>query len=144
MGGVPPTRLSVAVFIDSSAFFAYLNQQDDHYGEASLLIAKIAEDNVPLITTNFVVAETHALILSRLSQRAATEFLRDLGETNLPVLRAQANDEERARAIIFQYDDKRFSLTDAISFAVMERLGLDVAFTFDRNFSQYGFQTLQG
>ena len=104
---------------------------------------RIADERIGLLTTNFVVAETHALILSRHSQRAATEFLRDMSETSIPVLRAQANDEERAREIIFRYDDKRFSLTDAISFAVMERLGMQRAFTFDRNFSQYGFEVLQ-
>jgi len=34
------------------------------------------------------------------------------------------------------------SLTDAASFAVMERLRLPAAFTFDRHFAQYGFTVL--
>jgi predicted nucleic acid-binding protein len=38
------------------------------------------------------------------------------------VIRVRAVDEVRARQIIYRYDDKDFSLTDAISFAVMERL----------------------
>jgi predicted nucleic acid-binding protein len=41
-----------------------------------------------------------------------------------------------------QYDDKAFSLTDATSFGVMERLGTSQAFTFDRNFLQYGIPPL--
>jgi uncharacterized protein len=57
-------------------------------------------------------------------------------------VRVRANDEERARQIIFQYDDKDFSFTDAISFAIMERLNLKLAFSFDRHFAQYGFTTL--
>lgn len=32
--------------------------------------------------------------------------------------------------------------TDAISFVVMERLGITRAFTFDRHFEQYGFTVL--
>ena len=39
-----------------------------------------------------------------------------------------------------RHDDKRYSLTDCISFTVMERLGIDGAFTFDRHFTQAGFQ----
>jgi predicted nucleic acid-binding protein len=51
-------------------------------------------------------------------------------------------DERRAREIIAQYDDKDFTLTDATSFAVMERLGITYAFTFDHHFTQYGFIAL--
>ncbi len=43
---------------------------------------------------------------------------------------------------LYQYDDKDFSLTDATSFAVMERIRVPYAFTFDRHFAQYGFTVL--
>ncbi len=43
-----------------------------------------------------------------------------------------------AKAIIYRYTDKDFSLTDAISFALMERLRIPTAFTFDRDFERYG------
>ena len=58
-------------------------------------------------------------------------------------IRVGRADEERARAILNQYSDKDFSLTDATSFVVMERLGISDAFCFDRNFAQYRFNVLQ-
>lgn len=58
------------------------------------------------------------------------------------VVRVRASDEERARRIIFRYTDKDFSFADAVSFAVMERLQISHAFTFDRHFAQYGFTVL--
>lgn len=69
-------------------------------------------------------------------------FLLQSARSGTTVVRVSAEDEERARAIIFQYDDKDFSLTDALSFAVMERLRIRAALSFDRNFAQYGFQLL--
>ena len=43
---------------------------------------------------------------------------------------------------MFQYQDKDFPLVDAISFSVMERLGISVAFAFDQHFTQYGWTAL--
>jgi predicted nucleic acid-binding protein len=49
---------------------------------------------------------------------------------------------QRAKAIITQYTDKEFSLTDATIFVVMDRLRISSALTFDRHFSQYGLPVL--
>jgi predicted nucleic acid-binding protein len=54
------------------------------------------------------------------------------------------NDEKNARDIIARYDDKDFSLCDAISFAVMERRSARIAFAFDSHFRQYRRFTILG
>lgn len=46
------------------------------------------------------------------------------------------------RASFFAATNKEFSFVDATSFAVMRRLNIDVAFTLDLHFVQFGFQTL--
>jgi uncharacterized protein len=91
-----------------------------------------------LYTTNFIVAETHALLLNRLDYRFAIRFLDQLEQSPTVVERITAEDERRARDVIRRYTDKRYSYTDATSFVVMERLGITHAFAFDRNFTQYG------
>ena len=70
------------------------------------------------------------------------QFDFDAGAGELTIVRVEPEDEVRAREIIRRYDDKDFSLTDATSFAVMDRLGITTAFTFDRNFVQYGLDVL--
>jgi predicted nucleic acid-binding protein len=44
--------------------------------------------------------------------------------------------------ILLGQEDKDYSYVDATSFAVMERLGIETAFTFDRHFEQYGWKRL--
>ncbi len=138
-------RSSVAdVLVDSSAFFAVLNDADQHHRDATQLLGLLGGRHLRLATTNFIVAETHALLLARHSHTAATRFLRTLsGGSTVALIRARADDEAAARDIIYRYEDKRFSLTDAISFAVMGRLQIGVAFTFDRHFAQFGLQVMQ-
>lgn len=53
--------------------------------------------------------------------------------------RVTEEDEQRAKEIIFTYIDKSFSYSDATTFAVMERLGINEVLAFDQHFPQYGF-----
>jgi len=94
----------------------------------------VARQRRQLVTTNFVVAETHALILSRLGRALAARWLLTL---TAGVLRVTEEDESRAKAIIVTYHDKDFSYCDAVSFAVMERLNFLQALAFDVHFRQY-------
>lgn len=94
-------------------------------------------------TTNLVIAETHGLVLGRGNRIEAARFLNWVDtDDELTIVRVSARDERRAREVIAAYTDKDFSLTDAISFAVRERLHIGHAFTFDRHFAQYGFAVL--
>jgi len=119
-----------------------LDDSDQAHADAVRILTQTAGERFRQFVTNAVVIEAHALILSALGIRVASRFLRDIDNSNTVVVRIRAVDEERANQIIYQYDDKDFSLTDAISFAVMERLGISRALTFDRHFEQYGFQAL--
>jgi predicted nucleic acid-binding protein len=134
-----PTRHTL---VDASAYFALLDQDDAHHAQALTISNRLIAESWRLFTTNFILAETHALLLNRLSQEIATRFLRDMEHSPTTLVWVTPADVERAKAIIYQYSDKDFSLTDATSFAVMERLRVPAAFTFDRHFAQFGFTVL--
>ena len=51
-------------------------------------------------------------------------------------------DHARAREVFVQYDDQAINMTDSLSFAIMERLRLGQAFTFDPDFETHGFERL--
>lgn len=134
--------LSRAILIDSSAYFAFADRDDVHRSAAQAILTHVAQGRVRLFTTNLIMAETHALILHRLNRLLATQFLHDTLQGSTTIVWVTPADVRRATEIIDQFDDKDFSLTDATSFAVMERLGITSAFTFDRHFAQFGFRLL--
>ena len=133
-----------ALFVDSSGFFAAATRSDPNHTTARRTLERAANESTTLITTNYIIAEAHALFLSKAGRDAGLRFLRGLEESSLRIVRATVEDEASARAIIYGYSDKEFSLADAISFAVMERLGLNVALSFDRDFQRYGFTLADG
>ena len=51
-------------------------------------------------------------------------------------------DDERAIALLRAHEDKLYSLRDALSFVVMERLRIREAIAFDRHFRAYGRFTI--
>ena len=103
--------------------------------------AKLARSR--LVITNFVRAEAHALILNRLGHHLADRFLEQLATaSDQTMIRVTEDDEDRALGIIARYQDKDFSLTDATSFAVMERENITHAVAFDDHFRQYGVVVL--
>jgi predicted nucleic acid-binding protein len=130
------------VFVDTAAYFATIDATDDNHQSALAISQRLAAARWRAFTSTYVVAETHALLLARLNRYVAARFLDQMERADTRVVTVNAGDLRRAYVIVRQYDDKDFSLTDATSFAIMERLQLRYAFTFDRNFAQFGFSIL--
>jgi predicted nucleic acid-binding protein len=123
------------VLWDSSAILALLDADDADHAKAARTARKIAQERRPSFITNYVEAETHALVLRKLGRALALEWLLRGG---LPVIRVLPSEEERAKEILSRHSDKDWSLCDAISFAVLEIREVRSAFSFDRHFRQYG------
>ena len=129
-------------FVDSSAYFALLDRHGQRHAAARSIQTQLVCQQAHLFTTHLVLVETHALLLARLSHAIATAFLRDMERSFSTTLWVTPTDVERAKELIYRYDGKDFSLTDATSFVVMERTGITSAFTFDHHFAQYGLTVL--
>jgi predicted nucleic acid-binding protein len=123
------------VLWDSSAILALLDRDDADHGRAVAAARAIAAARRPSFITNYVEAETHALLVRKLGRTLAREWLL---AARLPIVRALPAEEEHAREIVATHRDKDWSLCDAISFAVAERRGVRTAFAFDRHFRQFG------
>lgn len=136
------TAIRRAVFVETAAFAALAIAHDQNSRRANDLFQELAGNRVRLITSNLIVAESYSLILARAGREPAIRTLRSIDRRAEDVIRVTAEDEHRARAILQQYQDKSFGLVDAISFAVMERLGITEAFAFDRHFAQFGFRLI--
>jgi len=139
---IPKHIIGSIIFVDTSAYFALIYEKDGNHEKARNFLELAEKHKLILLTSNFIIAETHVLILRtpNLGYRIAKFFLEDI-RTNLnKPERITEEDEERAIEIITKYSDKDFTYTDATSFALMERLGIRKAFTFDQHFAQYGFE----
>ena len=63
------------VFVDSSVYLALLDTDDEHHSEATQLMRQLAHERYRQFTTNVLLIESHALILSVLGRARAARFL---------------------------------------------------------------------
>jgi uncharacterized protein len=123
------------VFVDTSGFYACLDGTDPFHA-AALNAFTIAEADLwQLVTTNYVVHETCALVQRRLGWDALEAFLNDL----LPRCTIRWVDRElhlAGEARLRHVRERRFSLTDAVSLECMSQLGISEAIAQDEHFAR--------
>jgi uncharacterized protein len=135
------------VFVDTGGFVALLVAEDRMHSRANVLFESAARDHWTLVTTNAVVIETYSVLLARArdGRRTALAFLDAVAADpaqGLTVERIRAADETAAIDLLRTHSDKDYSFCDALSFVVMERLGIREALAFDRHFREYGRFTI--
>ncbi|OGH17391.1 MAG: hypothetical protein A3C22_01275 [Candidatus Levybacteria bacterium RIFCSPHIGHO2_02_FULL_37_10] len=134
-------KISPKVFVDSSFFKAIIDKRDDFNKEANKIWVKLEKEKVILITSNYILDETFTLIRTKCGLKIVNAFRENLAESSkvLKFVRITINDEAEAWNW-FLNDWSKLSFTDCVSFAVMKRLKLTRAATFDQHFKKAGFK----
>jgi uncharacterized protein len=125
----------VSLFVDTSIWYAAADSSDAGNERAKAILSS----GEPLATTDHVLVETWALIRHRIHRRAAERFWDGLHRGIATVEFVGAADLEAAWNIGAAYRDQDFSLVDRTSFAVMTRLGIQRAASFDDDFAIFRF-----
>lgn len=132
------------VLVDTGAWLALADEDDQYHLRATSIVERLTIQRAQCVISEWVLVESLTAIRFRVGHERAVRFGRAVLESRIAELVLSDNKTFRRAWDIFQrYEDKEFSFVDCTSFAIMERLGLTVAFAFDRHFAQYGFQLLQ-
>jgi uncharacterized protein len=116
-----------------------LHADDSNHEAAKLTWTTFEAERATLVTTNYVVHETVALLQVRLGLRAVRAFRTNI----LAVVEQQFIDRPLHNAafdLVLTTNQRKLSLVDATSFLFMRRESLQRAFAFDRNFEAFGFK----
>jgi uncharacterized protein len=125
----------LTLFIDSSAFYASVDTGDSAAERARAVLAS----GEPLVTSDHVLVESWLLLHGRLGHRIADDFWGRLRQTGAAIESVTPTDFEVAWRIGEDFPDQEFSIVDRTSFAVMQRLGVYRAATFDNDFAVFRF-----
>lgn len=129
-----------AFLVDTSFYVALLSPRDQHHATAAKIAASIRR---PLVVTEFVLLElANAFRATESRRRLPTlwDFLRT--DPGIAIVPASSELLARGFSRFASRLDKEWSLTDCISFVVMEDRGITEALTSDHHFEQAGFSRL--
>ena len=129
------------LFVDTSALLALAVPRDRHHREALDFLRSHA--HARFVLTELVVSELATRLRALAGARRASAVASSLFESQR--YEVIFTDTELLRAGLERMGrlaDKELSLTDCVSFELMDRLALPSAFTFDHDFRDCGFGML--
>lgn len=131
------------LFLDTNFLIALELESDQHHNHAIELWNEVTKTSFHFVTTSYIFDEMLTFLNSRDHHQKAVEA----GENLLlsPHVTFVHVDESLffdGWKMFQQYADKRFSLTDCISFIVMSKNEIHTALSFDKHFVQAGFKTI--
>lgn len=124
------------VFIDTGAWLAIFEKQDQHHRQSIAWWESNAES---LLTSDAVIIETLNWLIKKEPNRSMiAEAAQDmLGGEHNRVEYLTEEDVTMALRIFRKYSDQGFSFTDCTNLVLMKRLGLRTIFAFDEAFGRY-------
>lgn len=129
------------IFIDTSAFLAILDADDNFHSEAKSAWSEMLSSGSALFTSNYILIETFALVQNRLGLKAIRTFQEDI----VPLLSIRWVDSaihSAAIGALLAANRKKLSLVDCVSFEVMRLASIKCAFTLDNHFKEQGFDCI--
>jgi len=130
----------VTVFVDTSAWYAIADSNDSNHRAAREGVIRLHRDRLDLVTHNYVLVETLALIQHRAGKAAARTFVTELA----PIAVVEWIRPSLHEAAVASYLDsgRALSFVDHVSFALMRARGISAAFAFDTDFADRGFDLI--
>ena len=128
------------VFADTVYYLALTNPRDQYAAAATRFTAGFSG---AFVTTAWVLAEVANSLARGPDRGLFIDLYHDLANDRRVTIVPAAQDLfEQGIDLYAKRPDKEWSLTDCISFVVMQKYGLTGALTADRHFEQAGFKTL--
>jgi predicted nucleic acid-binding protein len=129
-----------ARFADTSYYVALVNPHDEHHEAAQVLTEQLEGS---IITTDWVLTELGNFLCKGKNRLLFLSLLTDLrDDPSVLIISFDQSYYELGLDLFARRPDKDWSLTDCVSFVVMERQHLHEALTTDHHFEQAGFRKL--
>lgn len=130
-------------FLDAGYIIALEAEDDQNHQKAFEHWQIFLKNLPPLVTTTYIFDEILTFFNSRNRHAKAVEIGTNLlASKAIEVIQVDEQLFREGWEYFQKHEDKRYSLTDCLSFIVMQNRYISKALTFDKHFAQAGFQKI--
>jgi len=131
------------LFVDTGGWIAMAVVRDQYHTHAASFYQEFSKLNLPLLTSNYVLAETYTRIRYDDGHDKAIKFHSLIQQAvkagRLHIEWVTPGIHQEAWTIFQDYADQDFSFVDCTSFVIARHAGVKEAFGFDEHFNTMGF-----
>jgi hypothetical protein len=130
----------VTVFLDTGYFIA-IQVEDDQWHKMAV---SATTPGLRFVTSSQAISETAALLQARREFSTALDFLQRIRvEPTVQIVYVDAVLQSEAWDLFHRWGGSGANPVDCASFAIMRRMNIKKAFTFDQHFRTAGFEILR-
>lgn len=133
------------IFADTAGWGHLVDPTQAYHNRAATIYRRARQHGHTFITTNYILTEVVALLISplRIPRSKIIAFIVGLKTSpHVNIVHVDPTLDAQAWQLFTERLDKEWSLVDCASFVVMQQRGLREAFTTDHHFEQAGFVCL--
>ncbi|MFD0679860.1 MULTISPECIES: type II toxin-antitoxin system VapC family toxin [unclassified Paenibacillus] len=132
-------NLDQAVFVDQSALTSFMDPQASYYSKARSIFIDLDDLDRNLVTTNYVLFDTHQWLRNSYGFEHAQFFLDTMetatAQSKLTVISGRPEFENESKRLIMDCPDLQLSLSEAVTAVVMITYQIKRIFTFNPSYA---------
>lgn len=130
------------LFVDTNAFVAIFDEDDDHHEAANAVLDGIEDgrlDYGPIFTSRYVLSETATVLRYGAGHRQAVEALTAIRESStFNALEVTESVFDRTAEQFAEYNDQKIPFVDHLDSVLGDEFGIDHVFAFEDDFRTLG------
>ena len=130
------------MLLDTGPLISLYDAKDNRGERINAIMQQMQRLKYPVCITLLTIAETQRRILYDIGYKRALEFLKAINDGSVHILEIEKKDIIDAIDVIERYSDQKISCTDAVSMAVMKRIGIQKVLSYDWHFGLLNFSVL--
>lgn len=132
------------IYMDTGALIAFFSEGDKNHEAAVNFFESSVLDGAKFVVGRPVLMEFLNGASKRNGKRVAIELKKIITSSEHVIIEKETEEDwEKAWRLFEKFADQDgMDLVDTLSFAIMERLGIRKAFTFDSDFASCGFKVV--